>query len=948
MPWKRAKKAVLVSAIALPTIVKAIPHIQFPINSQVPPVARVSQPYAFTFAESTFTSAAGPITYELSDEPQWLQLDSGTRAFSGRPGPDDVGSATFRVIATDAQGHTPLSVTLVVVLNESLEACKSLSSQLAGFGVPSNPSSLLFYPLQPFAFHFSLDTFLRTSSSTIYYAVSQDNSPLPSWLEFDASNLGFAGTTPPLVSPTAKPQTFGVKLVASDVPGFLEASTAFQIVVGYHILAFSMVNETINAGSGRAEIRSSPLRDTLKLDGKAVTDTELVLVTANAPSWLLLDQENISLSGIPPADATNLSVTISAMDVLGDTANATIEFTFTSNLTRLFLGGIPVANATIGQSFNYTISRGLLAPGNITLTADLGSSSAWLTFDPNNLSFTGKVPPHLTPGQTDIALYAALGDKRDEGNLLINIIRGAATPSPTYTTTVTAPAKSRSSSSVASFTSPATTNYSPPSRSTKMKIVLAAVLSTVVLILLVVLFICCWQRKQKAQYESNAMASEQIPTPTAAEHEEPALLDAATVDSGPNDEKSEYAAPNEPPRVELSWAPDSLRRAKVRLSRRISARDGNILNLSFANSPFKDMESPAHHYWCRDDGSQQYSERGEELPQSLGTRISNFSQRTSPFWSTQSKTEEEFPPKRASKVLCTISTVTSGLPSRLSGAGHGAGRAGPLGFVDIQSSWQDNESSLPNINSKGTALDIVQKFPQPPVEAGRMRRLRSPQRARKASVRLVATSSSHTDSLIDERQRWHTERARDPAWSSRPDSGCQRLDANNPSPVHYDQFNPFNGPCGQSSEYAGLAVTMQPEIKPPCRGPGRPLFKPTPNLTHEDSRASSGQFDSALSTSSSQWEDEIFTTEVDLQEEEARHPADNNARREDQDAPLQCPQLRATTTHLNEVSSPGGLEIFRASRTSRLRDAQGHRYVLTGEGNLQKAERGHQGSLAFL
>ena len=124
-----------------------------------------------------------------------------------------------------------------------------------------------------------------------------------------------------------------MKLVASDVPGYLEASTAFQIVVGYHILAFSVGNENINAGVGGAEIRSPPLRETLMLDGKAVTDADLVSVTADAPSWLLLDQENISLSGISPTDATNLSITISATDVLGDTANATIEFTFTSNST---------------------------------------------------------------------------------------------------------------------------------------------------------------------------------------------------------------------------------------------------------------------------------------------------------------------------------------------------------------------------------------------------------------------------------------------------------------------------------------------------------------------------------------------------------------------------------------------------------------------------------------
>jgi hypothetical protein len=519
---------------------------------------------------------------------------------------------------------------------------------------------------------------------------------------------------------------------------------------------------------------------------------------------------------------------------------------------------------------------------------------------------------------------------------------------------VTAPVKSHSSTSVGSATSTATGNYSPLSRSTKVKIILAAVLSTVGLILLVVLFLCCWQRKQKAQHESNAMIPEQIPTSIAAEHEEPELLDVAGADAGRNGDISEHVAPNDPPRIELSWAPDSLGKTKARFSRRISARDGNILDLSFVNSPLKDLESLGHHYECRDDRSQQFNERSEEL-QSLGTRTSDFSQKRSPLPPTQSKTEEEFPSKRASKALCTISTVTFGLPSRLSGAGHGAGRAGPPGFVDIQSSWQDNKSSLPNTNGGGIDPDIFQNFPEPPVEVAGKRRLRSPQRGEKPSVRLVATSSSQTDSLIDDRQRWYTERARDPFrrsarfsndWSSRPRLGCQQLDADNPRLVRHDQFNRFNGPCRQSSEYAALGVPMQPEIKTPYRGPGKPFFRPTSILTHEDSAASSGQFDSALSTSSSLWEDEIFTTEADLQEE-VRHSPDN-APREDQGVPLHCAQPRAAVTRLSEVSSPGEVETSPQSRTSRPRDVHGHGHVVVREGNPQQAEHGRQGSLAFL
>jgi axial budding pattern protein 2 len=954
----RVNGAVLVSAIVLPSIASAVPIVQFPVNSQVPPVARASQPYSFTFAESTFTSTAGPITYALSDEPAWLRLDSGSRAFSGSPGSKDVGSVTFELIATDAQGPTPLSVTLVVIQHDGLQVGQSILSQLAGFGIPSSPSSLLFYPLQAFAFNFSSDTFLRTSSRTSYYAISEDNSPLPSWLKFDASVLGFSGTTPPLVSPTATPQTYGMKLVASDVPGFLETSAAFQIVVGYHILSFSVANENINASSDK-EVATSPLRETLRLDGKAVPDPDLVSVTANAPSWLVLDQENISLSGVPPANATSFSVTISVTDVIGDIANATIDFTFTSNWTRLFLGDVPVANATIGQDFNYTINRSLLATGGVTLMADARGASEWLAFDPGNLSFSGKVPQDLTPGQIDVALYATLDHETEEENLQINVIRGSATTSTSHTITVTVSAKSLSSSPPGPSTSPSGDNHQPLSRSTRLKIMLAVVLSIVVFILLVTLIICCRPRKQELPTESTADAPRLTPAPPAGEHVEPELLDVGFVESPHGEEIQRHITPDEPPRIELSWAPDSLREAKTRLSKRISARDDSLLNLSFSGRLRMDSASPGHNSRSEKGASQQFNRRSQDLTPFVSTRTPNYSRKRTPLRPVQSKTEEGAAPKRASRALSTISTATFGLPSRLSGAGHGAGGVGLPGYNDIRSSWQDTESSLPSMDSRGMALDIVEAFPQPPVEGLGSRSIRSPQRNGKPGLRLVTTSSSHTESPTDERQRWYKERARDPlergarfshARSSRPHSGGRHLEAESSTLGHEDQLASLNSLYGQWSENAAVGASIQPEIMTPRRSPGRPFMRPPSKLVHNRSTASSGQFDSALSTSSSQWEDEILTTEMDIQQEETQYPAES-ARRGGQGNPLHKSQSRrsaTTTARLSEVSSVADLDRSPASRKLRLGDVPGQRPVSVEEGNLQKSQRSHQGSLAFV
>src|SRR5437868_441131 len=74
----------------LASVVAALPSIDFPLNSQVPTIARVSQPFSYTYPKSTFSSTL-PITYTLSNGPKWLSLDSATRTLSGTPSKEEVG-----------------------------------------------------------------------------------------------------------------------------------------------------------------------------------------------------------------------------------------------------------------------------------------------------------------------------------------------------------------------------------------------------------------------------------------------------------------------------------------------------------------------------------------------------------------------------------------------------------------------------------------------------------------------------------------------------------------------------------------------------------------------------------------------------------------------------------------------------------------------------------------
>lgn len=88
---RMALRTAIYAAMIFGFTVDAIPTVAFPLKSQVPPVARISKPFSYTFLNSTFSSTL-PRSYTLSNAPSWLFLDSSTRTLSGTPSVSDVGN----------------------------------------------------------------------------------------------------------------------------------------------------------------------------------------------------------------------------------------------------------------------------------------------------------------------------------------------------------------------------------------------------------------------------------------------------------------------------------------------------------------------------------------------------------------------------------------------------------------------------------------------------------------------------------------------------------------------------------------------------------------------------------------------------------------------------------------------------------------------------------------
>ncbi|EXJ80027.1 hypothetical protein A1O3_08313 [Capronia epimyces CBS 606.96] len=326
--------------------VTAVPDLAFPFNSQVPPVAYVSQPYEFAFSPSTFVSDGPQISYTLSNGPNWLKLDSVYHRFTGTPVEKDVGANTFDLIASDQTGELSTSITLMVVESTDLEPDELVLPQLEQAGPTSPPTSLLLHPLQRFYLPFSNSTFRGTNESTNYYAVSADNSPLPSWIQYDPSLLLFSGTSPPLVSASATPQTYGVLLIASNIPGFAEAAVHFDIIIRHHILAFSTTSQVYDV-SESVTFKTPPLRSKLQLDGQLIEDAQITSVDMDGPEWVKLDREQLSLSGTPGPSVGNTTVTIHVEDIYNNTAHVSILLQVQTS-SVVDLGTLADVNVTLG------------------------------------------------------------------------------------------------------------------------------------------------------------------------------------------------------------------------------------------------------------------------------------------------------------------------------------------------------------------------------------------------------------------------------------------------------------------------------------------------------------------------------------------------------------------------------------------------------------------------
>lgn len=962
--------------LALIRLVVAAPWISFPINSQVPPVAQASQLFLFTYSESTFSSTAGTITYTLSGAPSWLQVNSANRTLSGTPGTSDIGATTFQLVGSDSTGSTSMTVTLVVLDNQGIQLGDAVLPQLAKVGPTSSPDALLLYPSQAFTIKFDASTFVGTSTSTIYYATSGNNTPLPSWLDFSEQNLEFTGTSPPIVNPTSYPQIYPVRLIASDVVGFAGATAVFEIVVGYDVLYFNVTYQTFAVKSGQYFQTPSLLKN-LNFDDRSAQSSDVASVTSNAPSWLTLDSQNISLAGIPPDGATSQNITVTVTDANGDVANSTINLDFSA--TSLFNGNFSTVNATLGQPFNYSIGDAVESNAGVNIAVNLGSAASWLTYDHAARTLSGTVPSDGAVGIQNVQITASTDTISQTETLPIRLVAGTKSPTSTSFSATAEASSSRSaigqsSHAVSTPTLPAIGNNNTHSHARRdLAIVLGILLPILLLLILLLLVLCCLRRRRRRR-DMEALSQKQISRPIL-EEAEPAVVTEISAE-GETLEKERTRTPEPAPRIELPWAPDSLRKSRARLSKKSSLQGSPLIDATWGGLISPSPPIPARSSKRSSRASSKLSKRKNRKsqdPQDLipiirKSNTLNYSRKRIPFRPTQSRTMQDMnSAKRSSRPMSLLSSVSSGVPSRLSGMGHGAGGFGPPGYMQVQDSWQNTRTSF--ARSEDSRMDSVdlERFPRPPRESTENTTGRGSSQGGRPSLRLVDSGSLQRSSLSEERQRYVRDRARDrlesaprfsSSWSMRPSSRdsrgvMEKMRSPGMSSSVYPEENPnYRNTWRTYSKSSSVGGPRRPEtiVSEDEDVIHEPPRRPPPLMLREHVSYSSGQFNSAESTGDSAWEDEEDLEESIGPDGQRRWQvsASNSPIGSPLERPLDFGEGGLGSRPGTSRGYPPPLRGASSGRRWRLGERRDKRPVSVTEGDLQRSQGSQRGNLAFV
>ncbi|KAJ7252737.1 hypothetical protein B0H12DRAFT_1017852 [Mycena haematopus] len=399
--------------------------LDIPIDEQLVLIARIGQPYSWSFSAATCTSITADIGYRVSSLPSWLSFDPSTRTLFGTPAARDEGNPLITVTAHDSESSVSSSFTLCVTPYPPPTLHTSVADQFYD-GNPSLSSVFLLSPhsaletLNPalriplswsFSIGFAPDTF-EAENSLFYYALQADGSPLPEWMQFNPNILTLNGVVPHNDS-LQSPSVFSLVLYGSDQEGYSAQRQPFDIVIAAHDLGQQTPTPTINV------TQSTPFNFSLASDDLTgifidvkqpitLPNISFLSIDTSSCDWVAFDSESRMLSGNPPSDLETkwlLPLTI------GTFFNQTLETNMTLEIVKSYFTTASCSTLTIGDdrevNFDLTPYFSDTICGDATLSAAFSpEGSDYLSFDTTLATLTGTIPDTSSVSHIDVTFTA--------------------------------------------------------------------------------------------------------------------------------------------------------------------------------------------------------------------------------------------------------------------------------------------------------------------------------------------------------------------------------------------------------------------------------------------------------------------------------------------------------------------------------------------------------------
>ena len=353
-----------------------------------------------TFADTdqgdTLQYAAASLTGD-GTLPSWLNFDSATRTFFGKPENDAVGVLKVKVIATDSRGATASNMFDLSVsnTNDTPVLQKAIDDQIAPWDTAFNVQ-------------LAADTFIdpdQGDTLTLTASTLTNDGALPDWLKFDPETSTFSGT------PETTDSTTTIKIIATDAAAGAKAFDIFTIKVAALNQTPTLDNPVADQGIQEDQQFS------LQFASNTFSDPEAGSLTYSAtglaedstlPTWLTFDSDTRTLSGTPGnADVGTLGIKLIATDSGGASVANTFNISIANvNDAPTLLKPLSNQGVVKGTPLKYQFDADAFTDVDVGDTLTFTASNiipgqnlpSWLQFDAATRTFSG------TPGAGDVGV----------------------------------------------------------------------------------------------------------------------------------------------------------------------------------------------------------------------------------------------------------------------------------------------------------------------------------------------------------------------------------------------------------------------------------------------------------------------------------------------------------------------------------------------------------------